>query len=279
MDYSPKNMPVLSHKAMKVIQDGILSDKKSITVSLDLQLSQTEITIIPEEQSFVLPNGEKIHFPASFDERDNICYFITDQQFFKMETFDVDTNLYYKLVPTSSRPILRVSATQMHKKPFLDYIEHLKFKGIVLDGGTGLGYSAIIAARTADKIITVEWDKNVLQFASYNPYSRELFNSEKIEMVQGDITIEIESYSSDHFDNIIQDGGMPNQSGEFFSQKHADNLFRVLKPRGSLVFYLPRHGIMKGRDFGNEQIRRMKKSGFTVIKRDPDGSYCLFAKE
>ncbi len=187
-------------------------------------------------------------------------------------------NFTYQLAPTSFRPILRISATQMHKKPFLDRLEKERITGRVLDGGTGLGYSAIVASMTADEVITIEWDPNVIEMATYNPHSAKLFEGENIRLIQGDITVEIQKFADRYFDNIIQDGGMPKSSGGFFSQSHAHQLYRVLKRGGRLFFYLPKKGIKSGRDFGMEQVKRMRKAGFRLIERDIDGSYGIFGK-
>ena len=116
--------------------------------------------------SFSIEPNKEIAFPDSFDEAEKICYFIDQQQIYPLKLFSDESNFYYKLVPTSWRPILRISATPMHKKPFLDAIEKLQIRGFVLDAGTGLGYSAIIAGKTATRVITIEWDENVTEIAT-----------------------------------------------------------------------------------------------------------------
>ena len=222
-------------------------------------------------------NEDEIFFPKSF-KSEKVCYAIIDGQIFPMKMFSEETNFYYKLVPTSWRPILRISATQMHKKPFLDYIEKIKPKGFVFDGGTGLGYSAIIASKTATRVITIEWDQVVLEIASYNPHSRELFTSANIEVRLGDITEEILKFEDSFFDYLIQDGGMPKSSGEFFSQSHCQELNRICKHGGTLLIYLPQHGKSKGRDFGLEHITRLQNAGFYLKKRDLEGSFAELYK-
>ncbi len=272
-----KNVPVLTNKTLAQLKE--LCDNQdtcSVTVSLDLNQSTTEIRI--ENGMVVLPSGETFTIPDSFSPELNVCYFVKDGLLYPLQFFDQVRGFSYQLVPTSFRPILRISATQMHKKPFLDRLEKERPSGVGLDGGTGLGYSVIVASRTATHVITVEWDPNVLEMATYNPHSRELFERENIRTILGDLTKEIKSFKSDWFDFIIQDGGMPKSSGEFFSQSHALELFRVMKRGGNLYFYLPRKGITKGRDFGQEQITRLRKAGFELVERDMDGSYGIFRK-
>jgi len=276
----PKRVPIVGHKQMRKLAHALTSRKKNhiISISLDLNLSTSPVKIIPEENAFQLPNGVSITFPSQFDETKKVCYTIMNNQVHMMQTFDSQTNLFYQLVPTSFRPILKISATPMHKKPFLDYLEQAPINGKVLDGGTGLGYSAIIANRQAREVLTIEWDPNVLDLARYNPHSYELFESPDITIIQADITKEIKNHPYESFDNLIQDGGMMNSSGTFYSQEHTHELFRVLKWGGHLYFYLPRHGIKKGRDFGGEQISRLKKAGFTLEKRFRDKSFAILKK-
>ena len=274
-------VPVISYKTLALIQKCLDANNRQVTalsVSLDLNLSIQNIYLDYDRYAFRLLSRELIPFPKEFDPDERICYAIFDNSIFPLKLFNKEKNFFYKLVPTSFRPILRISATQMHKKPFLDFLETLKLTGIILDAGTGLGYSAIIASKTATKVVTVEWDSVVLDIASYNPHSRELFETPVIEIIEGDITTVIKNYANHNFDNIIQDGGMPKSSGNFFSQEHCYELYRVLKQGGRLIFYLPQHGKSKGRDFGGEHLLRLQKAGFLIILRDIERSYALLQK-
>ena len=272
-----KNLPVLSYKTLVDIKEALKSKKEKLEISTDLGLTSEFINLYPESDSFQIWSNE-IYFPVSFREDTKICYFVDQNQLFPLKIFSEESNFFYSLVPTSWRPILRLSATPMHKKPFLDAIEKFQFKGMVLDSGTGLGYSAIVVSKTATRVISVEWDKMVLEIASYNPHSKILFSSENIELRNADITDEILLFEDNYFDNIIHDGGMPKSSGNFFSQDHCNQLYRVLKSGGYLAFYLPQHGRSKGRDYGAEHLERLKKAGFYVKARDIEGSYAVLYK-
>ena len=52
---------------------------------------------------------------------------------------------------------------------------------MVLDSGTGLGYTAITASKTADKVITIEFDENVIKISRLNPYSQDLLTKKNIQ--------------------------------------------------------------------------------------------------
>jgi predicted methyltransferase len=57
----------------------------------------------------------------------------------------------------------------------------------VLDTATGLGYTAIATARCphVNEVVTIEVDHAPLELCRYNPWSQELFASNKIKMLQG----------------------------------------------------------------------------------------------
>jgi predicted methyltransferase len=273
------NVPILTNTQIQILKNMLdtQSEIGDVEMSLDLGISLTKIQINPIEKEFVIGNN-RIRIPKSFDETKEICYAIMENCIFPMESYDEKTGFYYKLAPGTTKPYLIISSTRMHKEPFHKYLETQRFTGTILDAGTGLGYTAIIAAKTADKVITVEIDPNVLYYARFNPHSRALFENPKIEIVEGDITNVIKSFPDAHFDFLIQDGGTVKHSGDFFSQNQSHQLHRVLKLGGKLYFYLPNPQSNKGRDFASEQINRLKNAGFSLDLRDEGGSFCVFSK-
>jgi predicted methyltransferase len=58
--------------------------------------------------------------------------------------------------------------------------------GQVLDTATGLGYTAIEAAKTAAHVTTIELDPTALEVARCNPWSQALFDNPKIMQRIGD---------------------------------------------------------------------------------------------
>jgi len=59
-------------------------------------------------------------------------------------------------------------------------------RGRVLDICTGLGYTAIEAAKTAEEVVTIELDPTALEVARLNPWSRPLFDNPRIRQIVGD---------------------------------------------------------------------------------------------
>ena len=109
--------------------------------------------------------------------------------------FGEDTRLFYKLHPTMGAPTIEISGILMHRIKGIDPLKDAKqkisaiapLKGHVLDTCGGLGYTAILAARVAEKVTAVEKDPNVLEIARQNPWSRELFNARNISLIEGDV--------------------------------------------------------------------------------------------
>jgi predicted methyltransferase len=94
-----------------------------------------------------------------------------------------------------------------------------------------LGYTAIEASRTADKVITVEIDPASLEIARYNPWSRELFENPRIEQVVGDVFDVVETLDDEQFSCIIHDPPMFSLAGDLYSGDFAAS-HRVLRHRG-----------------------------------------------
>ena len=57
--------------------------------------------------------------------------------------------------------------------------------GRALDTATGLGYTAIEAAKTASEVVTIELDPIVLEVARRNPWSQPLFTDLRIQQKIG----------------------------------------------------------------------------------------------
>ncbi len=265
---------LISSNELRNIKKAIDNELGEIEISLDLGLSKTKIKL-NKEGFFIENNLVKI---KNIKQGDKSCYFINENKLEKLQFIDHETGKFYKLVPTQFRPILKISGTSMHKKEFLDRLQRDKLYGDVLDSGTGLGYSSIIISKTADKVTTVEIDENVIQVAKLNPYSQDLFDNKKIIIISGNICQEIKKFANEEFDFVVLDGGSVKGSDEFFSLNNYKEVFRVLKRKGKLYHYVPKHQIKRGRDFATEVISKLKKVGFKRVFRDEEGSYLIAQK-
>ena len=260
---------IASSNELRKINYAIKKGKKEIDISLDLGKTLSKIQLNKDE--IILPDKTKVK-PDKIKDKDKNCYIIKNNKFIKLQFFSKETDKLYKLIPTSFRPILKISATSMHKMPFIEKIKKLKLNGKILDSGTGLGYTAIAASQHAKQVITIEWDPNVIEIAKLNPYSLEIYEKKNIKQINADFTKEVKKFKTNEFDNIILDAGTVHQSGDFFSTNNYKEVYRVLKPNGKLFHYLPQSGIMRGRDYIGEIIKRLKTLDFKNITRDDESS-------
>ena len=97
-------------------------------------------------------------------------------------------------------------------------------------------------------------------------------------MIIGNIVEEIKKFQDKEFNNTIFDAGTVKGSEEFFSLNNYKEAFRVLKPRGKLYHYLPKHQIKRGRNFTSEVISRLKTAGFKRTYRNKEESYLIAEK-
>ncbi len=196
----------------------------------------------------------------------------------EIKFYSEKTRKFYRLVKTESWPYLEISGIRMNRADSVDPKTDamLKIKslgniyGIILDSCTGLGYTAILAARNrrVKKVITIEKDENVIAIARQNPYSRELFENEKIERIIGDVYYEIRKFKDEHFNFIIHDPPRISIAPELYSLEFYTQLFRVLKVNGRVLHYVGRPGIRQGKRYLKGIIRRLRLAGFSRIKKD-----------
>jgi predicted methyltransferase len=144
-------------------------------------------------------------------------------------------------------------------------------RGRVLDCCTGLGYTAIAAARRpeVERVLTVDKDRNVLLLARQNPPSRELFESPKIEPVVADTAAYIRTLADAAFDTVIHDPPRLAMAGELYGEAFYRELLRVLKPGGRLYHYTGAPGRAAGKDIPGGVMRRLQAAGFARVRRVP----------
>jgi len=201
----------------------------------------------------------------------------------QIQWFSKETNRLYQLF--GEPPTLKISGVPMHRHIKMNPIEDTELKiraarprGVVLDVCTGLGYTAICAARLSavKKVITIEKDKNVLEIAKQNPYSSELFSSKKIEIINADAFERIKSFENASFDTIIHDPPTYVMATELYSEKFYTELFRVLKTNCRIWHYLPEPGRFPR--LREKVMKGLKNAGFRSIFYDESSSGILAVK-
>jgi predicted methyltransferase len=157
--------------------------------------------------------------------------------------------------------------------PYLDTLSKTRaispIGGYVLDTATGLGYTAIEAAKTALQVVTIELDPQAQEIARFNPWSESLFGNPKIKQIIGDSFEEIERFDNECFSCIIHDPPTLNLAGELYSQEFYQRAFRVLKQNGRMFHYIGDPESKTGARTTKGVLNRLKGAGFERIALKP----------
>ena len=141
--------------------------------------------------------------------------------------------------------------------------------GTVLDTATGLGYTAMAMAKTARHVITIELDPAAQEIARQNPWSRDFFNTPKIEQRIGDAFEIVPTFDAMTFDAVLHDPPTMSLAGDLYSQEFYCELYRVLRRGGKLFHYIGDPESKFGANMTRGVIQRMKSAGFQKIKTAP----------
>ena len=270
-------MILLSHfQAEKLLQCQKMGEER-VTVSLDLGLTSSDVNIEPEQVCF--PDGQALSWEQieSIQSAENSCFVVEQDGLSKVQYFSEETNRLYSLMPTSKAPTMLVSGIPMHRikgtDPMRDTQEKIKaikpVVGVVLDTATGLGYTAIRAAETADLVVTIELDPVALEVARRNPWSQGLFDNPKIMQIIGDSFERVAEQEAEGFNRIIHDPPAFSLAGDLYSGAFYQQLYRVLHPGGRLFHYIGDPKSKSGRNITAGVVARLQATGFRTIKRVP----------
>ena len=268
---------VISHyqaqEALSARQKGM----ETVEISLDLGLSTSRIVI--NSDGLHLQAGKIIKWVDVEEIRksSSSCYAIQNETLRPIQFYSELTDKPYSLYPTKRAPTMLVAGIPMHRikdtDPHQDTLEKLRaikpVVGRVLDTATGLGYTAIEAARTADHVTTIEIDPAALQVCRFNPWSQELFDNPKISQLIGDSFEMVIRMESGHFSRIIHDPPAFSLAGELYSGDFYRELFRVLRNRGFLYHYIGDPLSKSGHNITAGVIRRLEQAGFRQVRRVP----------
>ena len=141
--------------------------------------------------------------------------------------------------------------------------------GRVLDTSMGLGYTAIQAAETADEVISIELEPAAIELASYNPWSRKLFNNPRIKKLVGDSSLLIRSFSEATFNRVLHDPPAFRLAGHLYSFEYYQELYRIMRKAARLFHYIGDPQSKSGKNVTRGVIQRLKESGFRNIRSVP----------
>jgi predicted methyltransferase len=278
---------VLSFVQAEPLLKARREDQQSATVSPDLGLSTVDVAL--DEEGVRFPDGTTVGWRdlERIARSQTKCFLIEgDAPPRDIQVFSETTNWLRSLMPTRAAPTMLVSGTPMHRirgtDPWRDTLTKVKalapVTGEVLDTATGLGYTAIEAAKTATRVVTVELDPAALEVAWLNPWSRTLFDNPRIEQVVGDVGEVILDFPDGTFSRVLHDPPMFSLAGDLYSGAFYRQLYRVLRRGGRLFHYVGDLESKSGQGIVKGVVRRLQESGFARISRRPEAFGVLAVK-
>jgi predicted methyltransferase len=269
---------VLSHYQVALLLNHRESPGTTVPASPDLGLTQVDVTIDADGARF--PPGILVEWGdlERIASSENACFRVDDDGIHEIRVFSEETNWVRSLMPTEGAPTMLVSGIPMHRiqgiDPYADTLRKVKtiapLHGVVLDTATGLGYTAIEAAKTAERVVTIELDPAGLEVARQNPWSRGLFENPRIEQIVGDAYDVVQTFPDDTFSRILHDPPAMALAGDLYSGAFYRELRRILRRNGRLFHYIGDPESASGRNITRGVIRRLQEAGFSRITRRPE---------
>jgi len=267
-------MAILSHIQARELLDGLLSGSSRVETSLDLNRTRAAAEVDDTGARF---DGSVLTWARieEIAETENACFIVDADGIRKAQLYSEELDRFYSLYPTPRAPTMLLSGIPMHRIKRVDPVEDTERKmktiapvtGDVLDICTGLGYTAIAAARTAAHVTTIELDPTVLELCRMNPWSRELFDNPKIEQHTGDAAEIIETLPDRRFSRIFHDPPTFSLAGQLYSGAFYRQLHRVMKRGARLFHYIGDLDSTTGRVVTKGVVKRLQEAGFTRVER------------
>src|SRR6266849_1935905 len=269
---------VLSYVQVEPLFKARQRGQTTVEISPDLGLTSVKVTLTPEGVAFL--TGERLDWRSieKISKSEVNCFILEENTIRPIQVFSEYTNRVCSLMPTRGASSMLIAGFVMHRIKDIDPMQDTLRKiaaispivGRVLDTATGLGYTAIEAAKTADEVVTIELDPGAQQIARLKPWSQALFHTPKIRQIMGDAYEVVQTFEDGNFSRIIHDPPTFSLAGELYSGVFYQQLFRVLKRGGRLYHYIgdpnskASGGITKG------ALKRLKEAGFARVVRKPE---------
>jgi predicted methyltransferase len=245
-------------------------------------LGRTRADVAIERDGARFANGTVL--PWAVAERiaadPNKCFAFAGGELEELRVFSPATGWVRTLFPTGTAPTTLVAGFTMHRIVGCDPLDDTRRKvaalgvalggGSVLDTATGLGYTALLAARTARHVVTVELDPAALDLARRNPWSAELFTAANVEQRVGDVAAVVRELADGSFAAVVHDPPTLQLAGELYSGAFYRELHRVLGPRGVLSHYVGDPGSRSGARTTRGVVERLRAAGFRRVAPVPD---------
>ncbi len=271
------SLTFLSHYQARALLEARLERKDYVEASLDLGMTTDRLPVLAQGlqiQDGTILTWEDIEEIAGSTSS---CYVIDDGSKRTIQFYSELTERLYSLYPTTGAPTMLVSGIPMHRvkgtNPHADTLEKVRsikpLVGQVLDTATGLGYTAIEAARTAELVTTIELDPAALSVCRLNPWSQALFDNPKITQVIGDSFDVVAGMQASRFTRVIHDPPAFSLAGDLYSGEFYRELYRVMRNRSLMFHYIGDPESKSGRNITAGVIRRLEQAGFRQVRRAP----------
>ncbi len=253
-------------------------ERSRVALSLDLGLSMQEAEI--DDGGLILPGGAHLSWVCleEIAAAESSCFAVeADGSIRKIQAFSALTQRHYSLYPTTGAPTMLVSGLPMHRikgtDPQRDTLSKIKAvsltRGRALDTCTGLGYTAIEAAKAAGEVVTIELDPAAQEIARQNPWSRRLFEAPNIRQIIGDSAEVIAQFEEASFARVIHDPPTFALAGDLYSTDFYREMWRVLQPGGRVFHYIGDLDSKSGSRVARGVVERLQQAGFArVIPRN-----------
>ena len=274
-----KPLPViLSYIQVQSLLEAKRKGQTTAEVSLDLGITTATVTITPE--AVIFPNGEQLNWQTAEKIKKSAvnCFLVENNDARPIQVFSEFTNRMCSLMPTERAPSMLIAGFLMHRIKDVDPIQDTLKKvaaiapvvGRVLDTATGLGYTAIEVAKTADEVVTIELDPGAQEMAQLNPWSQGLFSNPKIRQVMGDAFEVVQGLADESFSRILHDPPTLSLAGDLYSGTFYRQLYRVLKRGGRMFHYIGDPNSKASGNVTKGVMRRLQEAGFTRVVRRPE---------
>jgi predicted methyltransferase len=266
---------ILSYIQTRPLLEARKRGQVVVETSPDLGRSNTSVTLSTEGVRFA--TGERLDWASveKISQSKVNCYTVSANGMQSVQTFSKETNRLCSLMPTRGAPTMLIAGFVMHRIKEIDPWQHAQrmiaaiapMSGFVLDTATGLGYTAILAAREASGVTTIELDPGVQAIAQLNPWSQGLFANLKITQVMGDAYEVVPTFVGESFDRIMHDPPTLKLAGELYSSAFYRELYRILKRGGRLFHYVGDPNSKASSGITRGVVRRLQEAGFSRIVR------------
>lgn len=269
---------ILSYIQTRPLLEARKRGQSIVISSPDLGMTSADVTLEAEGVSFA--SGARLDWAGveKISQSEVNCYSIGADGIQAIQTFSEETNRVCSLMPTRGAPSMLIAGFVMHRIKDIDPWQDTQRKIAaiaplsepVLDTATGLGYTAILAARNAVSVTTIELDPGAQAIARLNPWSQELFANPKITQIMGDAYEVVPTFADESFGRIIHDPPTFSLAGELYSGVFYRELYRILKRGGRLFHYIGDPNSKASGGITRGALKRLQEAGFARVVRRPE---------